>query len=336
MSSTCRATIVVPTYRRRDSVRRLLQALARQSVPPHEFEVIVSIDGAEDGTREMVAGFPAPYALRGLWHPRLGRAGACNAALRLAQGRVVVILDDDMEPAADFLAAHLAAHTGKEPVGVLGAVPVLAESSLTPVARYVGRKFNQHLARLAQPDHVFTLRDFYTGNFSVRREVLDRVGFFDEDFKIYGSEDLELGVRLTQAGVRIVYEPQAVANQSYTKDLAALAKDNVAKGRTAVILATKHPAVGAESRLGTYGHYSRKWRLARAALVHLGILLPGTPNAVVALVGLLERALPAHYESYYNLLLDYCFWLGAQAETRERHVVRGNPHRIAGMSEAPR
>jgi GT2 family glycosyltransferase len=58
MTGTPTLSVVIPTYRRRDSVARVLDALTRQTVPPEEFELIVSIDGSEDGTRELVGLLP--------------------------------------------------------------------------------------------------------------------------------------------------------------------------------------------------------------------------------------------------------------------------------------
>jgi GT2 family glycosyltransferase len=51
---------------------------------------------------------------------------------------------------------------------------------------------------------------FLTGNASVRRDDLLRVGSFDEQFTGYGHEDLELGYRLHKSGVEILYDPEAV------------------------------------------------------------------------------------------------------------------------------
>ncbi len=65
---------------------------------------------------------------------------------------------------------------------------------------------------------------------------------------------------------------------------AAVAKDNIAKGRTAVLLATKHRDVVSDLRLSTYRQGSRKWRLPLI----------------------------------YRLALDYFFWVGANAALREQ------------------
>ena len=67
-------------------------------LPPERFEVLVAIDGSEDGTREMIEQFAMPYQLRGLWQPNRGRAAACNMGLSAARGDLIVIMDDDMEP----------------------------------------------------------------------------------------------------------------------------------------------------------------------------------------------------------------------------------------------
>jgi glycosyltransferase involved in cell wall biosynthesis len=74
MTTQSRVSLIIPTYRRRTAVQMLLQGLARQTLSPDEYEVIVSIHGSQDGTREMVSQFPAPYKLRYMWHPNHGIA----------------------------------------------------------------------------------------------------------------------------------------------------------------------------------------------------------------------------------------------------------------------
>ncbi len=315
-----RLSVVVPTYQRRAAVRRLLDHLARQTLPAHDYEVIISIDGSDDGTREMANRFPAPYALRVLWQPHSGRAAACNAGIRAACGEVVVLLDDDMAPAPGCLSAHLAAHADGARRGVLGAVPIDANGSSPPVTAYIAAKFNQHLATLARADHVFTLRDFYSGNFSMRRERFLEVGLLDEAFERYGNEDLELWLRLSRAGIQLKYEAEALARQYYTKSFSELSRDTISKGRTAVLLASKHPEAFAHLKLATFHQASYKWRLARAALLGLSATLPPTPAWVIRLVELVERRRPRRLWVLYDFVLDYCYWLGARLALRESRL----------------
>jgi GT2 family glycosyltransferase len=317
MTIPYRISVIIPTYQRCASLRRALQALCRQTLPPAEYEVIVSIDGSQDGTQEMVAQFPAPYRLHSVWQPNRGRAAACNRGIREAGGQLLILLDDDMEPVPGFLAAHLQAHPEGSCLGVMGAVPVILGQSSAPVVKYVGVKFNGHLKNLAQPHYGFKLRDFYSGNFSIWQKVLLKVGAFDEAFKIYGNEDLELSIRLTKAGVQLVYNPAALAYQHYTKDFATLARDTMAKGRTAVLLASKHPETIYNLKLSMYKQGSRRWLLLRAGLLQLSRIWAGIPDYLVSFMTWVEKHQPARFHEYCFPALDYFYWLGVRSALRE-------------------
>jgi glycosyltransferase involved in cell wall biosynthesis len=310
MDKAFKISVVIPTYQRCESLRRLLTALANQTMPAGDYEVIVAIDGSQDATKEMVAGFAAPYALQGIWQPNRGRAAACNSGLKAARGELLVLLDDDMEPVPALLEAHWKAHLNPACLGIMGAVPIRFERTSPPVVRFIGAKFNRHLEQLGRPDHQLKLRDFYSGNFSIRRAVLTTLNGFDEDFEIYGNEDLELSLRLKNSGVTLKFSPEALSYQHYTKNFAGLARDNIAKGQTAVLLATKHPETYKDLKLSAYRQASRKWRILRAGLLWLSRLSAKTPEGVIKFMTWLERRQPARVELYYTLVLDYCFWWG--------------------------
>jgi GT2 family glycosyltransferase len=307
-------SLIIPTYQRRDSVTRLLHALDAQTLSPDLFEVLVIIDGSKDGTEELVAQTKVPYHLTSITQPNRGRAAACNTGIRNAQGELIVLLDDDMEPAPEFLSAHWMTHQGSKRLGVVGAVPVRIRPASPLISYYIAERFGQHLERLSQPGYQLNLRDFYSGNFSIRKEHLLEVGLFDEDFKIYGNEDLELALRLRKAGIALRYCEKALAFQNYEKDFSALARDNLAKGKTAVLFVRKYPEVSSELKIGTYKEESRKWRVARAGLLWLSSVWKKTPDYVLRLVTTMERLHPAHLHVYYRFALDYFFWLGVRNE----------------------
>jgi GT2 family glycosyltransferase len=52
---------------------------------------------------------------------------------------------------------------------------------------------------------------FLSGNVSVRRDQLDKVGYFDESFVGYGAEDWEIGYRLYQNGIQFVLDPMTAS-----------------------------------------------------------------------------------------------------------------------------
>ena len=315
-TSTASLSVVVPTYRRRDSVVRALTALARQDIPGGAFEVVVAVDGSGDGTKEAIEAFRAPYELRVVDGEHRGRAAAGNAALALAAGEVVLILDDDMEPAPECLDRHGRHHAPGTAVCVMGGVPIRVGRDAPPAARFMAWKFDLHLNNLAQPGHTFALRDFYSGNTSIRRDVLLNVGLFDEAFTRYGNEDLELSLRLRGANVRLLYDPDALAYQHYEKDLVALARDTFEKGTTAVLFTHSHPGAFDELQLASYNGHSLWWRALRAALLHATRAWGTVSSAVLGVARALERT-PVARPLFFILLLDYFYWLGVQSALTE-------------------
>ncbi len=312
-----RISIIVPTYRRRESVRRLLRALSGQTLAPGLFEVIVAIDGSDDGTRELVASSSAPFRIIGLWQPNAGRASACNLGARHAHGDILLFMDDDMEPDPGCVAGHLRTHVAGSNLAVLGAVPVRLDRP-DPVVEYIQAKFSRFLEKIARPGYPIGIRDFYSGNTSVKRDIFQAVGGFDEEFRLYGLEDCELAVRLQAAGVQLVFAPEAIAWQHYLKSFAGLASDTLGKGANELLLARKHPEVLPMLRIGTRRQFSRKRRAFRASFTALTRVAPVIPPAVVHLIEALGKLRPASLDRCYELALDYFFWLGVQNAKRGR------------------
>ena len=312
-----RASVVIPTYRRRDDVVRLVQMLARQTVPPSEFEVVVVVNGPEDGTREALAATSVPFSLRVLYRDTPGLAAARNAGVNNAFGDVVIILDDDMEPVPGFVAAHLDAHAAGEAKAVMGPVPVVMSETMTAPSAYVGDKFNRHLERLARCGGPTTARDFYGGNLSIRRDVLLQVSGFDERFTQYGNEDVELSLRLASASVPIVFEPSAIATQRYDKTFAAHAADTVAKGHTAVQLARLHPEVRSQLKLGEWRTQPLVRRAVVGALLAATRVVPFVRGAVVRGMSVLGEHRRALALRLYPPVLDYLYWCGVREAERD-------------------
>ncbi|KAB2818664.1 MAG: glycosyltransferase family 2 protein, partial [Candidatus Dadabacteria bacterium] len=91
MSRGYKVSVVIATYNRSASVKRALDALSDQTFPAEDYEVVVSIDGSRDGTREMVDGYKSDYDLRAIWHANSGRDSACNRGIRDSRGAIVII-----------------------------------------------------------------------------------------------------------------------------------------------------------------------------------------------------------------------------------------------------
>ncbi len=236
-------SVVIPTYNRLETLQHVIPSLMSQSIAPERYEVIVADSNSNDGTAEYLAREPRVRHLPGSY---TGRAGARNAGIAAARGRLVLFNDSDIIASSDLLERHLARHDGERCAVVGLEVQV--------------RSYDEFLAKSTAPPSRDSLHPptrkrlswlyFLTGNASVEKRDLDAVGSFDESFTGYGHEDLELGYRLEESGVRIVYEPKAV--NYHLQDVGF--EDQKSKmelaGRSTVRFYRKHPAFAVKLRLG--------------------------------------------------------------------------------------
>jgi GT2 family glycosyltransferase len=303
-----------------------LASLSTQTFPPNEFEVIVSIDGSEDGTKEMIANFKSSYKLRAVWGQNSGRATACNKGIHEADGEVLIIIDDDMEPTPRFVEAHYSSHLSANKLGVIGAAPILINEYSKPTTLYMADEFNSRLdKKMSDPNYRFEIWDFYSGNFSIHRKDLIEAGGFNESFKTYGYEDIELVQRLIGSGVKIIYNSDAVCIQHHEDDFKSLAMKTISAGKTAVLLVNMHPEIISELKFREYYFTGWKWRSLRLILIWSSILIPITIDAVIYLIKHFEKSDPKTLKYLYSLALDYFFWLGVwsaiKSDKKNEHLI---------------
>lgn len=206
-SSAAKLTVslVIPTWQRRDLVLRLLDLLEAQTHLPDE--VIVVDNGSTDGTADAIAGRATVIRLT----ENQGFARAVNLGIQAAQGEWVGILNNDVEPRADWLEILLKSSNqfvagkllNKNDPAMLDGTFDLVSRAAVPWRAGNGR-----------PDQSFNYKN--TIQFApwtavlYRRSVFQQVGLLDEAFGSY-YEDVDFGLRCAQAGITGEYEPAAIA-----------------------------------------------------------------------------------------------------------------------------
>lgn len=246
----CRVSVVIPTHNRRTLLARCLDALARQSILPEEFEVVVVDDGSTDGTAEWLESRRYPFPLRSLRQANQGPGAARNAGVEHARGELVLFLGDDIIAHEHLLEEHLLAHAEHpEPeAAVLGHVDWPPWLRVSPVMRYVcgedTRQFAYHyIPHLPRLDFRF----FYTSNVSLKRRFLLEAfaaGIrFDPCFRHAALEDTELAYRLQARGLTLHYRSGALAYHDHPMDLEGFARREERVGEMAVVFYRKHPRI---------------------------------------------------------------------------------------------
>ncbi|HEU5033457.1 MAG TPA: glycosyltransferase [Mycobacteriales bacterium] len=209
-------TVVIPTHRRPQSLRRALEGLAGQQAD-FRWDVVV-VDNDADGSAQLAvaaaarSGLPVTYVAEA----RAGAAYARNTGVDIGTGAVLAFLDDDVMPQPGWLAAVAAPVLAGRAVAAGG--PVVLDPQ-APRARWFDEDaLGGYLSGFALPVEVDELRPqdiLLTANLAVRREALAAVGGFDPDFGPRGrtqlvADDALLVRRLRRGGGRLVYVPAAV------------------------------------------------------------------------------------------------------------------------------
>lgn len=209
-----------------------------------DFSVIVVDDGSPADYAPENLKSEAPYRTHWIRLPHnQGRAVARNVGWRAAQSPWIVFLDADMVLHPEALGAHFRFHQTRGQGWIAqGKVIGQSQSDVLPVASI-----------WTDASQAF----FATGHVSVAREALELTQGFDEAFMQYGWEDLELGLRLQQAGYRRAqlraamayhWEPLLTASQ-WSRDLAKEQQ----RARGALYLLAKHPQQGRFLCQATFG-----------------------------------------------------------------------------------
>jgi glycosyltransferase involved in cell wall biosynthesis len=211
-------SVVICTHNRSRLLAGALSALAAQDAHGLSWEIVVVDNASTDDTRTVVESFAArsPVPVRYELETELGHSRSLNRGIAASTGAVVAFTDDDARPESDWLRqVHdgLAMHDAGWGFG-----RVLPEwEGATPP--WFSERFMGYFALLDYGPDPFIVTDtrqtFFGVNCAARRDVLERLGGYREDYGPKGKHwgvgaDVDLFERSLAAGVRIAYVPAAV------------------------------------------------------------------------------------------------------------------------------
>lgn len=302
-SSMIEFSIVIPTYNRVERLQSCLEALNRQTLSTHRFEVLVVIDGSTDETREMLQKFRPSYSLRAIWQENSGQSRALNRGIREAKGHYCLFLDDDIVADPNLAAEHLQAQQQYHNGLVIGQLTLSIPPNADWYANAFAQGWREHYVQLNQEPAKLTWQDCYSGNMSAPRESLLACGGFAEDM-IRGF-DVELARRLEKQGCTLVFLPEALGCQQEQKGFRELSRDAENAGKVDVILYQQDPQWLTRD-LASFAQGSWRKLLLRRLLLTLRI-----PPRWLEFLGRFMRN-PAHQYSLYSVIQTLSYWRGVR------------------------
>lgn len=309
-------SVLIATHNRRDLLERCLAAFDEQTQASSSFEVVVAVDGSTDGSAEMLSEVDRPYGLQVLKLEQGGQAAALNAAIEAARAPVCIFLDDDEVASPEFVATHLAAHAADPEVLGIGHLVQTPPADGNLFGTLFAEDWNARHEKLQRGEVDWA--DCYGGNFSAPRRTLQAVGGFSTGMD--AVEDLDLSYRLSTAGCRPRYLPQAVAVHDDDKPPSRLLFEEERFGAFCAAFVREHP--DARKRLvGWFHETSAREILLQRLLLTVRV----RPSLLYELGAVLP---PAARRTWFGFVARYAFWRGVRrgmtAEEWQR-TTRGVP-----------
>jgi glucosyl-dolichyl phosphate glucuronosyltransferase len=214
-------SVVVASYDRARLLADTLEALGAQEVAgAFAWEIVVIDNNSRDATAQVVDSFAARsnVPVRRVLEPMQGLSHARNRGVREARGAILAFCDDDVLPAADWVAQVAAAIERWKADGVGGRILPRFEGPVAPPGWLTeNRRLMRQLALMDwEGGRLLALPlepnpQVWGANMAFRREVFARVGDFDPRLGVSGGrlfrgEEADLIERALRLGLTIAYD----------------------------------------------------------------------------------------------------------------------------------
>lgn len=185
---TAGVSAIIPTYNRRDLVRRAIDSALAQTEPPEE--IVVVDDGSTDGTGEALR---AAYGtrIRYLWQTNAGVSAARNAGMRVARGRYIALLDSDDTWLPEKTALQRAWLEARPDFGMVLCDVVRVDADGTPYDTFFRREVLREDGWALR--HLLLNPSLVPASAMFRREVFAKIGGFDTALRT--AEDIDFHLR---------------------------------------------------------------------------------------------------------------------------------------------
>lgn len=238
-----RVSLVMAVFNQLPLTRRCLESLTTTTVP---FDLVVVDDGSTDGTPEFFQSRAHPFAITYHRNPEnVGLIKTLNHGWRLARGEFVCFLHNDTEMREPQWLERLLQVLESDPsVGLAG---LYGARRVRRDGRYVGRTIRHSLAEaptLREPMAEVAVVDGVC--LFLRRELLERLGGFDEGYGFFHGYDKDISLAVRETGRRCV-----VVNAPFIHTGAGT--------RSSLVAGPRHDGEDLARRREAWARFVRKW-----------------------------------------------------------------------------
>ena len=231
-----RFSIIIPVYNRPDEVSELLYSLSKQT--DKGFEVLVIEDGSSVPCEEVCKQYEKVLDLKYYFKPNSGRSETRNYGIARATGDWFIIYDSDVIVPPQYIAT-VRAELAKQPEVDCYGGPDAADASFSDVQKAINYSMTSIMTTggirgATKNKSKFSPRSF---NMGISRKCFETVG----GYKNMIGEDIDLSIRIQQAGFKTTLIPEAYVYHKRRVDLKKFFRQVNTFGKGRVLLGEMHP-----------------------------------------------------------------------------------------------
>lgn len=209
-------SIIILTHNGKKFLGECLDSLKKQTYS--NFEIIVVDNASTDSSTKFIEkNYPKVRLIKNKFN--LGYAGGNNVGIKNAKGKYIVILNNDTIADREWLKELVMTAKSNKKIGIVGGKVYYSDhpnkiqsigGRLREWDNFIlfGSRIGKNQEDIGQYEKWGEI-DYAIGcAFLIKKEVLNKIGLFDEKYFIY-NEEIELSYRAKKAGYKIVYAPKA-------------------------------------------------------------------------------------------------------------------------------
>lgn len=212
-------SVIISTWNNADRLKLTIDSFLKCLIPQGvSWECIVVDNNSTDATKEVILSFGEKLPIKYVFEPLQGISNARNAGLRLAQGKLIIFTDDDVEPCSEWLYAYWKAFQ-ENPSGYYWGGPIEStyeQGSLAPELAKIAPASVKGFD-LGNKESIVSSDQYFLGaNWGAPAFILKSLNGFDPNRglnpnseRIKVSEETDLMGRLNEQEWKGCYLPQA-------------------------------------------------------------------------------------------------------------------------------
>ena len=208
-------SIIVPVLNASRDIDGCIKSLINQNYPKDRYEIIIVDNGSTDNTISILNRYYKCHNnIKILYESKKGSYSARNTGIRNSDGEIIAFTDSDCIASKDWIRELYNGFTSEDVGCVVGAVRSYQDNRYEEDT--LAERFSKNKDIMSQKR---TLNSNFlpygeTANTAFRKDVFNKIGYFDEIFKSGGDADIAWRMQLS-TGYKLIYRPESVVEHHH-------------------------------------------------------------------------------------------------------------------------